>query len=214
MSQPSCPAPTRLPVPRTRQRCRGRLSLLQRYHADARTCRCTCAHRYRWKTTACSPCPMPARRSGTWRTPPGSSRLSCCRSTCRTIGPFHPAFRNLFNSYYNTVGDRPLRTLRHVLSRPSLDEVHAYRLYVDEAMVHLLTHGASAGGAGLVELGINHEQQHQELIVTDVKNGLVDESSAAGLSQHRVRQIRRTLQYLSAAAEVAELSRGRLLCRL
>jgi ergothioneine biosynthesis protein EgtB len=86
--------------------------------------------------------------------------------------PYHPAFRTLFNSYYNTVGDRPLRTLRHVLSRPSLDEVHAYRLYVDEAMVHLLTLELPAEAVKLIELGINHEQQHQELIVTDVKNGL------------------------------------------
>jgi ergothioneine biosynthesis protein EgtB len=86
--------------------------------------------------------------------------------------PYHPAFRNLFNSYYNAVGDRPLRNLRHILSRPTLDEVHAYRLYVDEAMVHLLTLDLPAEAVKLIELGINHEQQHQELIVTDVKNGL------------------------------------------
>ena len=86
--------------------------------------------------------------------------------------PYHPSFRNLFNSYYNAVGDRPLRTLRHILSRPSLDEVHAYRNYVDEAMVHLLTLDLPVPAVELIELGINHEQQHQELIVTDVKNGL------------------------------------------
>ena len=86
--------------------------------------------------------------------------------------PYHPAFRNLFNSYYNAVGERPLRTLRHVLSRPSLDEVHAYRIYVDEAMTHLLTEELPADAVKLIDLGINHEQQHQELIVTDVKNGL------------------------------------------
>lgn len=86
--------------------------------------------------------------------------------------PFHPAFRTLFNSYYNAVGDRPLRTMRHILSRPSLDEVHAYRIYVDEAMVHLLTLDPSDDALRFIVLGINHEQQHQELIVTDVKNGL------------------------------------------
>jgi len=86
--------------------------------------------------------------------------------------PFHPAFRNLFNSYYNAVGDRPQRALRHILSRPSLDEVHAYRIYVDEAMVHVLTLELPSDAVKLIELGINHEQQHQELIVTDVKNGL------------------------------------------
>jgi ergothioneine biosynthesis protein EgtB len=86
--------------------------------------------------------------------------------------PFHPAFRNLFNSYYNAVGDRPLRNLRHILSRPGLDEVHAYRSYVDDAVVHLLSTGPAPEFEALVTLGINHEQQHQELIVTDVKNGL------------------------------------------
>jgi len=86
--------------------------------------------------------------------------------------PYHPAFRNLFNSYYNAVGDRPVRALRHILSRPSLDEVHAYRIYVDEAMVHLLTLVLPPAAVELIELGINHEQQHQELIITDVKNGL------------------------------------------
>src|SRR5271157_2176224 len=86
--------------------------------------------------------------------------------------PFQGKFRNLFNSYYNAVGDRPLRALRHVLSRPGLDEVHAYRHYVDEAMVHFLSLDPTSKSIELTTLGINHEQQHQELIVTDVKNGL------------------------------------------
>lgn len=86
--------------------------------------------------------------------------------------PYHPAFRNLFNSYYNAVGDRPLRTLRHVLSRPSLEEVRAYRKQVDETMIRLLERDLPGEAHELIALGINHEQQHQELIVTDVKNGL------------------------------------------
>src|ERR1019366_2678711 len=85
---------------------------------------------------------------------------------------FHPAFRNLFNSYYNAVGDRPTRALRHTLSRPTLDEVHAYRGRVDEAMVRLLERDLASEVLDLVALGLNHEQQHQELILTDVKNGL------------------------------------------
>src|SRR5215469_1406859 len=84
----------------------------------------------------------------------------------------NPAFRNLFNSYYNAVGDRPLRTLRHVLSRPSLAEVHKYRSDVDEAMEHLLAQDLSPDVVDLITLGLNHEQQHQELILTDVKYGL------------------------------------------
>jgi len=85
---------------------------------------------------------------------------------------FHPAFRNLFNSYYNAVGDRPLRALRHTLSRPALDEVHAYRTHVDEAMIRLLSRDLAPEVLDLLELGLNHEQQHQELILTDVKHGL------------------------------------------
>ncbi len=85
---------------------------------------------------------------------------------------FHPAFRNLFNSYYNAIGDRPLRNLRHTLSRPGLEEVHAYRAHVDEAMGKFLERELTSDVLDLVALGINHEQQHQELIVTDVKNGL------------------------------------------
>jgi ergothioneine biosynthesis protein EgtB len=85
---------------------------------------------------------------------------------------FHPAFRNLFNSYYNAIGDRPQRALRHVLSRPGLDEVRSYREHVDEGMAQLLELELTGGVLDMVLLGLNHEQQHQELIITDVKNGL------------------------------------------
>jgi ergothioneine biosynthesis protein EgtB len=90
----------------------------------------------------------------------------------RDYRAFHPAYRNLFNSYYNAVGERPLRALRHILSRPSLDEVHAYRAYVDDAMLHLLQDELAPEAMQLLAIGMNHEQQHQELILTDVKNGL------------------------------------------
>jgi ergothioneine biosynthesis protein EgtB len=86
--------------------------------------------------------------------------------------PFHPTFRSLFNSYYNAVGDRPLRSLRHTLSRPSLDEVRDYREYVDEAMGRLLSRELLPESLDLITLGLNHEQQHQELILADVKHGL------------------------------------------
>jgi ergothioneine biosynthesis protein EgtB len=86
--------------------------------------------------------------------------------------PANPAFRSLFNSYYNAVGDRPLRALRHVLSRPALDEVRAYREQVDAAMEQLLTRKLASDALDLVALGLNHEQQHQELILTDMKYGL------------------------------------------
>lgn len=87
--------------------------------------------------------------------------------------PFHPAFGYLFNSYYNGAGDRHARFQRGVLTRPSLSEVLAYRAHVDERLIELLAR--SDGDAGsevrrIVEMGLHHEQQHQELILTDVKH--------------------------------------------
>ena len=82
----------------------------------------------------------------------------------------HPAFRALFNSYYNAVGDKHPRPQRGLLSRPSRDEVLAYRAHVDAGMGDLLRNDRAVEGelAALIELGINHEQQHQELVLTDV----------------------------------------------
>ncbi len=85
---------------------------------------------------------------------------------------FDENFGFLFNSYYNSVGDRTQRDHRGALSRPTVKQVFAYRKYVDEAMLRLLSEPpASAGGqfADLVILGLNHEQQHQELFLTDLK---------------------------------------------
>ncbi len=85
------------------------------------------------------------------------------------FAPFHPAFRVLFNSYYNGIGERHPRAQRGLLTRPSLAEVHAYRSNVDQRMARLLDARADdATLAGLVTLGLQHEQQHQELILTDV----------------------------------------------
>ena len=83
----------------------------------------------------------------------------------------NPAYRVLFNSYYNGVGKKHPRPERGMLSRPALDEVLAYRHYVDRAMTALLSGKALQPElAGLIELGLHHEQQHQELILTDVKH--------------------------------------------
>lgn len=83
--------------------------------------------------------------------------------------PFHPQFRSLFNSYYVGVGPRHARAQRGLLTRPSLDEVLAYRRHVDSRISALLDAGGPAWGS-LIELGIHHEQQHQELILTDLKH--------------------------------------------
>jgi ergothioneine biosynthesis protein EgtB len=83
--------------------------------------------------------------------------------------PFDPAFRVLFNSYYNGVGARHPRPQRGLLTRPGMREVRAYRANVDARMARLLAaQPEDAALAGLVELGLQHEQQHQELILTDV----------------------------------------------
>ncbi|HEY0846010.1 MAG TPA: ergothioneine biosynthesis protein EgtB [Noviherbaspirillum sp.] len=85
--------------------------------------------------------------------------------------PFHPAFRVLFNSYYNGVGEKHPRPQRGMLTRPSLDEVLAYRRHVDERMTMLLIQDNAPRELGaLLETGLHHEQQHQELMLTDIKH--------------------------------------------
>ncbi|PPE70698.1 ergothioneine biosynthesis protein EgtB [Caldimonas thermodepolymerans] len=82
-----------------------------------------------------------------------------------------PAYRRLFNSYYVGVGERHPRPERGMLSRPTLDEVRAYRCLVDERMAGLLAQPDLPDDlAALVELGLHHEQQHQELVLTDLKH--------------------------------------------
>ena len=84
---------------------------------------------------------------------------------------FHENFTFLFNSYYKQLGSHPNRSFRGLFSRPSLDEVHAYRDHVDRHMEKLMD-GVSEEVSKLIILGLNHEQQHQELIVTDIKHAL------------------------------------------
>ena len=84
---------------------------------------------------------------------------------------FDQRYKHLFNSYYKQLGSHPHRGSRGLMSRPSLNEVHSYRAHVDEAMMRHLE-SADEATAALIELGLNHEQQHQELIVTDIKHAL------------------------------------------
>jgi ergothioneine biosynthesis protein EgtB len=90
------------------------------------------------------------------------------------FAPFHQAFRVLFNSYYNGVGDKHPRPQRGLLTRPSMTQVRAYRANVDERMVALLGRtlddAARSQLIALLTLGLEHEQQHQELMLTDVKH--------------------------------------------
>jgi ergothioneine biosynthesis protein EgtB len=81
--------------------------------------------------------------------------------------PFDSRFAYLFNSYYEALGPRHPRPHRGLLSRPSLDEVYAYRAHIDRAMLEF---GADPSLHDMVTLGLHHEQQHQELILTDIKH--------------------------------------------
>jgi ergothioneine biosynthesis protein EgtB len=86
---------------------------------------------------------------------------------------FDPNFSYLFNSYYNAIGDRHCRQHRGLLSRPTVQEVCAYRTHVDEHMRGLASSGDIDGSravAPILEIGLHHEQQHQELLLTDIKH--------------------------------------------
>jgi ergothioneine biosynthesis protein EgtB len=87
--------------------------------------------------------------------------------------PFREDFRWLFNSYYNALGDQiPQKSLRASFSRPSLEEVLAFRQHVDNAMESLLSVSVADESLRRIVLGLNHEQQHQELALTDIKHAL------------------------------------------
>jgi ergothioneine biosynthesis protein EgtB len=103
--------------------------------------------------------------------------------------PFHPQYEFLFNSYYQTVGPMHQRPERGLLTRPTVEEVLRYRAYVDDHMQPLLATSADDEAlASLVILGLNHEQQHQELLLTDIKhlfsrNPLLPPYTRAGMAQ-------------------------------
>lgn len=84
--------------------------------------------------------------------------------------PFDPAWAYLFNSYYEAAGPRHPRPRRGLITRPSVGEVLAWRAHVDSLLAAVVPRLRAAEALDLVELGLNHEQQHQELILTDVKH--------------------------------------------
>ncbi|MGA8043936.1 MAG: ergothioneine biosynthesis protein EgtB [Terracidiphilus sp.] len=84
--------------------------------------------------------------------------------------PFHPDFHWLFNSYYRSFAQFPEKRLRASFSRPALDEILRYRAHVDAAMDRLLESTPPADALNRIELGIHHEEQHQELLLTDILN--------------------------------------------
>ncbi len=89
----------------------------------------------------------------------------------QSFRPFLPVFRMLFNSYYNGIGEKQPRAQRGLLTRPALLEVLLYRKKVNERMARIFARcGEDEAFRALVDLGLHHEQQHQELILTDIKH--------------------------------------------
>ena len=100
---------------------------------------------------------------------------------CRGYAPFHPDYAFLFNSYYVSAGPRHTRGERGLITRPGVADITAYRRHVDAAMVDFLGRADAAtlqAVAPLVEVGLNHEQQHQELMLTDILHAFAQNPTA------------------------------------
>ena len=91
------------------------------------------------------------------------------KNFCKNYKPFHERYEYLFNSYYNGVGEQYPRAARGFLSRPPLDDIFKYREHTDEKMCELISRGLDEKALYLLILGLHHEEQHQELLLTDIK---------------------------------------------
>jgi ergothioneine biosynthesis protein EgtB len=124
---------------------------------------------------------------------------------------YNPDYNFVFNSYYETIGARVIRTDRGNLSRPSVEEVYRYRKYVDEAMAELLSRPLSEELAAIIVLGLNHEQQHQELLYTDIKYILGHNPLFPAWSDHDIDEgaarsaARDTCEFISIPAGIYEI---------
>lgn len=126
---------------------------------------------------------------------------------------FDPRFQYLFNSYYEALGPRHPRPQRGLLTRPSLEEVRAYRRHVDEAVCALLGSASDTDWhaiESIVTLGLHHEQQHQELIVTDILhalscNPLLPAYRPAPGPSLRLASVARPMQWLSRPGGLVEV---------
>jgi ergothioneine biosynthesis protein EgtB len=121
--------------------------------------------------------------------------------------PVDPAYHRLFNSYYEAVGERWPRAARGLVTRPTLDDVLAYRKAVDDGMAGLLSRGLPPAATALVELGFHHEQQHQELILMDVLHLLARQPTRPAYAPEPSGAERepRPLQWVGFAGGVVEI---------
>ena len=126
------------------------------------------------------------------------------------IAALDPAFAFLFNSYYEAAGPRAQRDRRGLMSRPSLAEVHAYRSDVDRRVLGAIVEGRLAGVESVIELGLHHEQQHQELILTDIKHALGTQPTRPAYRSDlvRARQRAEPLAFASHDGGVVQIGAG------
>jgi ergothioneine biosynthesis protein EgtB len=117
---------------------------------------------------------------------------------------YDPDFRWLFNSYYNSISDQPEKKLRASFSRPGVEEILNYRRHVDEGIQQLIKSDPPQEAVQRIVLGLHHEQQHQELLATDIKHALwtnplqpayIDNGWVRGLGQDAVNQAADWVEY-------------------
>ena len=129
---------------------------------------------------------------------------------------FNPDFPWLFNSYYRSFAEFPEKRLRSSFSRPGLDEVLRYRSHVHEAIARLLEANPSAEVLKRIELGANHEEQHQELLLTDILHAFytnplrpayLPEPAVAGQNSGRAKPVR-FIEYAGGMTEIGFASDG------
>ena len=123
--------------------------------------------------------------------------------------PFDASFAFLFNSYYEALGPRHPRPQRGLITRPGRQEVMAYRAHVDRAMESLLAQGPDEDGKARIVLGLNHEEQHQELILTDIKHAFFANPLLPAYGGDAAPQARaRPREWLSHPGGIVEIGHG------
>ncbi|MGF1556843.1 ergothioneine biosynthesis protein EgtB [Paucihalobacter sp.] len=119
---------------------------------------------------------------------------------------FHPDFGFLFNSYYNNMGERTLRQNRGFMTRPTVTKVYEYRRYVTDAILKLLDYNPIDEVLKLVEIGINHEQQHQELLAYDIKYILGTQPTFPVLGEiFKLKEATQVQEWLSVSEGIYEI---------
>ncbi|HEY1706784.1 MAG TPA: ergothioneine biosynthesis protein EgtB [Rhizomicrobium sp.] len=129
---------------------------------------------------------------------------------CEGYRAFNPKFHYLFNSYYEALGARHPRPQRGMLSRPSAREILQYRDHVDAALEKFIPKITDARIAHLVTLGLHHEQQHQELILTDIKHAFFQNPLHPAYVAHRLQTVRHApaMTWIDRPGGVVEIGHG------